>query len=221
MLDSTLPPEAGSFPRALRLHLPPHQDVIARNIAAGIIELAVEGLDPDLPTESLDTVLAAYPSLAGGTSAAAAFHEVPESANKYYLTGRNQIVFNPRGRLFDLSILKPWIDEAPVLSWTINAHDAASHDERFRQLGSAPVRGDDETRGVFPRIGDAEAPHFLGLLWLQLLALSSLVRYDPAAWTAAIDPDSSTLAVPLEQACDRADELVADMLLRLLSAARR
>ena len=50
----------------------------------------------------------------------------------------------------------------------------------------------------------------------MLLALSSLVRYEPALWTSAINPSTSTLAVPLEQACDRAANFVPEMLKMLL-----
>lgn len=36
--------------------------------------------------------------------------------------------------------------------------------------------------------------------WLVLYALSSLARYYPASWVAALDPDESDLAVPIERA---------------------
>lgn len=50
-----------------------------------------------------------------------------------------------------------------------------------------------------PRLSDDDAPpSILVTWWLLLLALSSEARYRPAQWTAAIDLDSSTAAVPLE-----------------------
>jgi hypothetical protein len=43
------------------------------------------------------------------------------------------------------------------------------------------------------------------------------VRYEPAVWTAAIDPDQSPLAVPLEQVCDAAESFVPAVSRLLLS----
>jgi hypothetical protein len=44
-----------------------------------------------------------------------------------------------------------------------------------------------------------KTPSGLMLWWMILLGLSSFARYEPARWTAAINPDESTVAVPLEQ----------------------
>ena len=52
-------------------------------------------------------------------------------------------------------------------------------------------------------VGDDELPALL-LWWVLLFALSLLARYEPAAWRAALDPDSSDLAVPLEELLDEA-----------------
>jgi hypothetical protein len=51
-----------------------------------------------------------------------------------------------------------------------------------------------------PRLGAGHrAPERLLVWWALLLALSSLARYHPAEWVAALDVDSSRLAVDLEE----------------------
>ena len=45
---------------------------------------------------------------------------------------------------------------------------------------------------------------FLPLFWATLLALSSLARYSPDRWTAALARDRSKLAIPLEEAREHA-----------------
>ncbi len=42
-------------------------------------------------------------------------------------------------------------------------------------------------------------PSILMTWWALLFALSQLARYEPATWTAAIDPDKSALTVPIEE----------------------
>lgn len=49
-----------------------------------------------------------------------------------------------------------------------------------------------------PGLGpNRDTPTPLMTWWALLLALSSLARYEPAAWTAALNPDRSRIAVPL------------------------
>ena len=43
-----------------------------------------------------------------------------------------------------------------------------------------------------------DQPSGLMTWWIALIALSSLARYEPAGWTAALDP-TSVLAVPIER----------------------
>jgi hypothetical protein len=50
---------------------------------------------------------------------------------------------------------------------------------------------------------------------MLLQALSALARYEPATWTAAITPDQSKIAVPLEQTL----QIAAMILPRLLREA--
>jgi hypothetical protein len=58
---------------------------------------------------------------------------------------------------------------------------------------------------LVPVVGAAndELPPLL-LWWVLLFGLSLLARYEPAAWRAALDPDRSTLAVPLQELLDEA-----------------
>jgi hypothetical protein len=65
-------------------------------------------------------------------------------------------------------------------------------------------------------LGESEdQPSGLMTLWLVLIALSSLARYEPAGWTRALAP-TSPLAVPIEQglrhATLRIPFLVSDVL---------
>jgi YaaC-like protein len=60
-------------------------------------------------------------------------------------------------------------------------------------------------------------PFPLLLWWALLLGLSSLARYHPAAWTAAIDLDASDLAVSLERVLDVAKERVPARILQSLT----
>ena len=67
---------------------------------------------------------------------------------------------------------------------------------------------------ALPDIAGSESPHPLMLWWALLLGLSSLTRYEPAAWTAAIDLDASELAVSLERVLDIAEEKVPKRILQ-------
>jgi hypothetical protein len=59
---------------------------------------------------------------------------------------------------------------------------------------------DDRSLYLRPSLGsERRVPSALMTWWAVLLALSQLARYVPAAWTAALDRDSSTLAVPIEK----------------------
>jgi hypothetical protein len=57
---------------------------------------------------------------------------------------------------------------------------------------------------------------FLPLWWATLLALSSIARYSPDRWMAALARDRSICAVPIEEALKNAHELLPHMLLAAL-----
>jgi hypothetical protein len=60
--------------------------------------------------------------------------------------------------------------------------------------------------------GTGREPSGLMLWWMLLQALSQFARYEPVRWTAALAPDGSTLAVPLEEALQRAAVLLPRLL---------
>ena len=60
-------------------------------------------------------------------------------------------------------------------------------------------------------------PSLLMTWWALLLALSQLARYVPAAWTAALDRDSSTLAVPIETGLRTARRVMPPLVLHALT----
>lgn len=69
---------------------------------------------------------------------------------------------------------------------------------------------------ALPELAGGTCPHPLMLWWALLLGLSSLTRYEPACWTAAIDLNSSELAVNLERVLDIAAEKVPQRILEHL-----
>ncbi|MFJ4099895.1 YaaC family protein [Amycolatopsis japonica] len=71
---------------------------------------------------------------------------------------------------------------------------------------------------ALPEIAGHPSPHPLLLWWALLLGLSSLTRYEPAAWSAAVNLDGSELAVPLEQVLDTAEERLPQRILAALTA---
>jgi hypothetical protein len=75
----------------------------------------------------------------------------------------------------------------------------------------------EEVGYALPELAGGPAPYPLLLWWSLLLGLSSFARYEPAAWTAAIDPSSSPLAVALERVLDVAREAIPR---RVLAALR-
>jgi YaaC-like Protein len=74
---------------------------------------------------------------------------------------------------------------------------------------------------ALPDLAGGEAPHPLLLWWALLLALSTFARYEPAAWTAAIDPSQSVLAVGLERVLDLAEDRVPARVLAVLRQGDR
>lgn len=55
--------------------------------------------------------------------------------------------------------------------------------------------------------------------WIALLALSSLARYEPDKWLAALDRDQSVTALPIEEALDIAAEMLPWYVLHALRNA--
>ena len=72
---------------------------------------------------------------------------------------------------------------------------------------------------AIPAIAGGPSPLPVLLWWALLLGLSSLARYEPAAWTGAINLDASPLAVDLQAVLDIAAERAPARILDGLKAA--
>ena len=104
-----------------------------------------------------------------------------------------------------------------LLSWPGKPANTSSADPRtLRSLSDVAekVRGRWYLR---PRLGAEDpGPGRILVWWALLLALSSLARYHPAEWVAALDVDRSTLAVDLEETLRVAEEEVPALIARAL-----
>ncbi len=68
-----------------------------------------------------------------------------------------------------------------------------------------------------PRLGDPpSAPSRLLVWWALLIALSSLARYHPSSWTAALDVDRSPMTVELEDGLRIAERRVPELIAHAL-----
>jgi hypothetical protein len=91
-------------------------------------------------------------------------------------------------------------------------------EQYFSFVGSSDEPPHQDVGWALPDLAGAPAPHPLLLWWALLLGLSSFARYEPAAWTGAIDLSSSVLAVSLERVLDIAEERVPIRILDALQA---
>jgi hypothetical protein len=90
----------------------------------------------------------------------------------------------------------------------------------LNDLGVACYKSVEDTL-VTPAIGSmATGLHPFLALWAVLLALSSLSRYEPAAWSKMIDIDRSAEANPIEHLLDEASHSVPAAVLHLLTTFR-
>ncbi len=91
-----------------------------------------------------------------------------------------------------------------------------STDEEYHlQRAQALWRG--EALWLRPAVNDVQLSSLL-TWWTLLFALSMLARYEPAAWTQAIDYDVSELAAPLRQLLDIGLDRVPELIQRALEA---
>ena len=95
------------------------------------------------------------------------------------------------------------------------------HDKRtLDDLGVVSYKAADDFV-VTPAIGSMSAGlHPFLALWAVLLGLSSLARYEPAAWSKMIDIDTSAEANAIENLLDEAISSVPDAALHLLASFR-
>jgi len=75
-------------------------------------------------------------------------------------------------------------------------------------------------RLLVPRIAAKDSLSPLMLWWVLLFGLSSLARYDPELWVAALNVNSSPQAVPIEAALTEALEALPDLILAALTGKR-
>jgi hypothetical protein len=209
-----LPPDHDGAWAPLQLRTPVYDEIRNRAESEGRLELAVTGLSLDLDNDSVADALAHYPSLAEGRSVRDTISPQWES---YYVSDAPQVAHRGDAKRLDLTALRPWIKSSPVLTWRLTDAGGDAYSATLDAVAPVKVDGRDDHRIVFPAIGGSRAPGYLALWWAVLLALSSLVRYEPALWTAAIDPDCSRLAVPLEQICDYATGFIPRTLTTFLT----
>lgn len=177
--------------------------------AEGRIELAVEGLDARLSDSEIQAALRSYPTLAGARSIVPPTTD-PARASEYrfdlpqarFLPGRLRLSYHA------------WTDHSPAFWWPLRKGE--TYQDAYERLAPTPINGEGRVRMTFPPVGGVDATEFMVLWWVICLALSSLVRYEPSEWIAAVDPATSKLAVPLEQMSDFAERFVPHALQMML-----
>jgi hypothetical protein len=96
-----------------------------------------------------------------------------------------------------------------LLSWPAPPGGFATPGPRALRAMRDVARQVDERWYLIPRLGSAvSAAHPLLIWWALLYALSSLARYHPAEWVAALDVDRSLVAVDLEAILETAEARV-------------
>jgi hypothetical protein len=184
------PLEDAAWIRPLRVFRPVFDAAHMRLADMRPLELLIDGL-PDADPDTLLQCLGDYPTAAGA------------------------YMWHTRGMRKDILITQPSaVGMLPVFCWP----DVPTNVQlRARHLnGIAPDYRGLGTRLLLPRVGGKDPLSPLMLWWLLLFGLSSIARYDPELWIAALDANNSRLAVPIEAALgaalDALPELVLDAL---------
>jgi hypothetical protein len=189
LLDIPLP-EAG-VARPLRLATPGQPEAAFRgpDLLLLVLGLAEEPASRD----ELERLLRSYPTLESARPATppTGLRVGPLSAESV----RNGVVFRKLA----------WsVEHYPVIA--IPVVEESDHAATFEAAAPSAIKGRDDVRWLVPGIG--QPPRVLDPVsywWLLLLALSSLARYQPAAWVAALDIDKSAIAVGLERVLETAE----------------
>ena len=107
------------------------------------------------------------------------------------------------------------------VQWLSGAPPLMLHDKRtLDDLGIASYKAADDFV-ITPAIGSMSSGlHPFLALWSVLLGLSSLARYEPAAWSKRIDIDKSAEANAVENLLDEAISSVPAVALHLLASFR-
>jgi hypothetical protein len=163
--------------------------------------------------QQIAQALRAYPTLAG----AVALTSDPVNGERYTdpaetIVRRSTLPIGQLGVLvakdapMHMSLAEHWRLEDSLYS-------VVEVDQRFPARPHASFVG-----YALPAIADGPSPLPLLLWWALLLGLSSLARYEPDDWTAAIDLDASPLAADLRAVLDIAAEQVPARILESLKA---
>jgi hypothetical protein len=215
-------PDLGQWPAALSYDLGtrrvrggnggPSDPERVPTTTGGIVFTAVR--IPGDTGEQVAQVLDAYPTLTGAT----ALTPDPPNADRY-AGPAEPIVRSPTGPDGHLGVVVA--KDAPrqmslAEYWQLqdSLYSVVEIDQRL------PVPPYPNLIGyALPAVAGGPSPLPLVLWWALLLGLSSLARYESAAWAAAIDLDASPLAADLRTVLDIAAERVPARILDSLQAA--
>jgi hypothetical protein len=115
------------------------------------------------------------------------------------ILGRN--VLTVEGALSPIRV--EWVDDTGVRCSTNLVGES--------YLGGQP-------RYLRPLLGDGDNRLSIFMTWWAvLLAVSSLARYHPATWAQAIDPDSSSVTVPLEKGLRLAKDVLPQLVVHAVT----
>lgn len=103
---------------------------------------------------------------------------------------------------------------APRVAWEAPDTTAGARKQTFDQV--APPYQNRSVHSAIPELPSGDWLSPLMLWWVLLFGLSNLARYEPGAWTAALDVNLSRLAVPLETAMREALDSVPHLILEAL-----
>lgn len=199
---------AADAPTALEVRRPPSPSLVEESWRAGRLDVSLQGLSPDLSDAELAAVIAKYPTLEG----ARPMHDVLGGIEvDGYVLDKAQATFSDRTGRLGLILIGARVGD-PVVSFPLERPDRDSYDETYKRVAPVGVESREDVRLVFPAVGGCAEPPYHAVWWAVLLALSSLVRYEPSLWIAAIDPDRSGLTVPFERFCDSMEGNVPKLL---------
>ncbi len=156
------------------------------------LELLVDGLPPHADPETLLHHLGDYPTAEG-----ACIGHIQGMRDDSVVTQPSPAGYRP---------VFCW-PSVPTDVW-VRAQHLNTIAPDYRSLG---------TRLLLPRAGGKDALSPLMLWWVLLFGLSSIARYDPELWIAALDVNNSPLAVPIEAALDAALEALPELILDALT----
>jgi hypothetical protein len=152
----------------------------------------------DLPGETgadIAEVVQNYPSLAGTRGLKFGLH------GDAYAEPDEQVGRRDDGRVIIGRPAERFMPLADFWELEDSLYSVVEIDESFPRYPEPHLIG-----WAIPAVTGGPAPSPLLLWWALLFGLSHLTRYHPAAWTATVDLDTSTLAAPLRRMLDVAVE---------------